>query len=165
MAVHLPLSAGAQAEARILMLSSNNILLPAYGNPVSIPTQDMVLGLYYLTFQREQYAGPAKAAVTEDYEQFHRAKKKNAPAADARVHDHPDRLVSHRRREVWVCTPATSAARLLGRGRIGARRIWRGRVCRRPGRWSASTPASAEASRRQLLGGSPRCHPVFSGRI
>jgi DNA-directed RNA polymerase subunit beta' len=49
MAVHLPLSAGAQAEARILMLSSNNILLPAFGNPVSIPTQDMVLGLYYLT--------------------------------------------------------------------------------------------------------------------
>ncbi|MGH3413161.1 MAG: DNA-directed RNA polymerase subunit beta', partial [Marmoricola sp.] len=48
MAVHLPLSAEAQAEARILMLSSNNILLPAYGNPVSIPTQDMVLGLYYL---------------------------------------------------------------------------------------------------------------------
>jgi len=49
MAVHLPLSAGAQAEARVLMLSSNNILQPSYGNPVSIPTQDMVLGLYYLT--------------------------------------------------------------------------------------------------------------------
>src|ERR1700686_2927202 len=49
MAVHLPLSAGAQAEARILMLSSNNILQPSYGSPVSIPTQDMVLGLYYLT--------------------------------------------------------------------------------------------------------------------
>ena len=61
MAVHLPLSAGAQAEARILMLSSNNILLPAYGNPVSIPTQDMVLGLYYLTFQGDEYSGPAKA--------------------------------------------------------------------------------------------------------
>jgi DNA-directed RNA polymerase subunit beta' len=83
MAVHLPLSAGAQAEARILMLSSNNILLPAYGNPVSIPTQDMVLGLYYLTFHRDEYAGPAKAAVTEDYEKFERAKKANAPAADA----------------------------------------------------------------------------------
>jgi DNA-directed RNA polymerase subunit beta' len=68
MAVHLPLSAGAQAEARILMLSANNILLPAYGNPVSIPTQDMVLGLYYLTFQREEYKGPAKAAITEDYD-------------------------------------------------------------------------------------------------
>ena len=83
MAVHLPLSAGAQAEARILMLSSNNILLPAYGNPVSIPTQDMVLGLYYLTFQREQYAGPAKAAVTEEFDIIERAPKKNAPSADA----------------------------------------------------------------------------------
>ncbi|MGZ3563131.1 MAG: DNA-directed RNA polymerase subunit beta' [Vulcanimicrobiaceae bacterium] len=68
MAVHLPLSAGAQAEARILMLSSNNILLPAYGNPVSIPTQDMVLGLYYLTFQRAEYKGPAKATIIDDYD-------------------------------------------------------------------------------------------------
>ncbi len=83
MAVHLPLSAGAQAEARILMLSSNNILLPAYGNPVSIPTQDMVLGLYYLTFHRDEYSGPAKAAVVDDYEQFPRAANKNAPASDA----------------------------------------------------------------------------------
>ncbi len=83
MAVHLPLSAGAQAEARILMLSSNNILLPAYGNPVSIPTQDMVLGLYYLTFQRDEYSGPAKAAITEDYEDFERVKNANAPAPDA----------------------------------------------------------------------------------
>jgi DNA-directed RNA polymerase subunit beta' len=85
MAVHLPLSAGAQAEARILMLSSNNILLPAYGNPVSIPTQDMVLGLYYLTFQREEYEGPAKAAVTEEYHRTRRDGKrmKHAPSADA----------------------------------------------------------------------------------
>ncbi len=83
MAVHLPLSAGAQAEARILMLSSNNILLPAYGNPVSIPTQDMVLGLYYLTFQRTEYAGPAKAAVTEEFDAAPRPKKKHAPAGDA----------------------------------------------------------------------------------
>jgi DNA-directed RNA polymerase subunit beta' len=83
MAVHLPLSAGAQAEARILMLSSNNILLPAYGNPVSIPTQDMVLGLYYLTFQRDEYVGPAKAAVTEEFDKVPRAKNKNAPAPDA----------------------------------------------------------------------------------
>jgi DNA-directed RNA polymerase subunit beta' len=67
MAVHLPLSAGAQAEARILMLSSNNILQPSFGQPVSIPTQDMVLGLYYLTFQRDEYRGPAKGAIPEDY--------------------------------------------------------------------------------------------------
>jgi DNA-directed RNA polymerase subunit beta' len=50
MAVHLPLSAEAQAEARILMLSSNNILSPAHGSPLATPTQDMVLGLYYLTY-------------------------------------------------------------------------------------------------------------------
>jgi DNA-directed RNA polymerase subunit beta' len=49
MAVHVPLSAEAQAEARILMLSSNNILKPADGKPVTMPTQDMVIGLYYLT--------------------------------------------------------------------------------------------------------------------
>ncbi len=49
MAVHLPLSAEAQAEARILMLSANNILSPANGRPITTPTQDMVLGIYFLT--------------------------------------------------------------------------------------------------------------------
>jgi DNA-directed RNA polymerase subunit beta' len=53
MAVHLPLSAEAQAEARILMLSSNNILSPAHGKPLATPTQDMVLGTYYLTYSGE----------------------------------------------------------------------------------------------------------------
>jgi DNA-directed RNA polymerase subunit beta' len=52
MAVHLPLSAEAQAEARVLMLSSNNILSPAHGKPLSTPSQDMVLGGYYLTYCR-----------------------------------------------------------------------------------------------------------------
>ena len=50
MAVHLPLSVEAQAEARILMLSSNNILSPAHGKPLATPTQDMVIGIYYLTY-------------------------------------------------------------------------------------------------------------------
>ena len=53
MAVHLPLSAEAQAEARLLMLSSNNILSPAHGAPLATPTQDMVLGIYYLTYGPE----------------------------------------------------------------------------------------------------------------
>ena len=53
MAVHLPLSAEAQAEARILMLSSNNILSPAHGAPLATPTQDMILGGYYLTYGPE----------------------------------------------------------------------------------------------------------------
>src|SRR5690242_2586189 len=53
MAVHLPLSAEAQAEARILMLSANNILSPAHGAPLATPTQDMILGAYYLTYGPE----------------------------------------------------------------------------------------------------------------
>jgi DNA-directed RNA polymerase subunit beta' len=61
MAVHLPLSAEAQAEARILMLSSNNILSPANGRPITSPTQDMVLGLYYLTMIREGELGEGRA--------------------------------------------------------------------------------------------------------
>src|SRR5688572_13773557 len=57
MAVHLPLSAEAQAEARILMLSAHNILSPAHGNPLAIPGQDMVLGLYYLTWTGDERVG------------------------------------------------------------------------------------------------------------
>jgi len=52
MAIHVPLSAEAQAEARILMLSANNLLRPQDGGPVTVPTQDMVLGSYYLTYTR-----------------------------------------------------------------------------------------------------------------
>jgi DNA-directed RNA polymerase subunit beta' len=61
MAVHLPLSAEAQAEARILMLSSNNILSPAHGRPITSPTQDMVLGLYFLTSQRDAPNGEVRS--------------------------------------------------------------------------------------------------------
>ncbi len=56
MAVHVPLSAEAQAEARVLMLSANNILSPAHGSPLATPTQDMVLGLYYLTYSGDDVA-------------------------------------------------------------------------------------------------------------
>jgi DNA-directed RNA polymerase subunit beta' len=61
MAVHLPLSAEAQAEARILMLSSNNILSPANGRPITSPTQDMVLGIYFLTTMKEGAKGEGRA--------------------------------------------------------------------------------------------------------
>ncbi|MFN8082369.1 MAG: DNA-directed RNA polymerase subunit beta' [Kineosporiaceae bacterium] len=61
MAVHLPLSAEAQAEARILMLSSNNILKPADGRPVTMPTQDMIIGLYHLTLVKEGAVGEGRA--------------------------------------------------------------------------------------------------------
>ena len=61
MAVHVPLSAEAQAEARILMLSSNNILSPAHGRPITAPTQDMVLGLFFLTSSRPDSRGEGRA--------------------------------------------------------------------------------------------------------
>src|ERR1700694_5463856 len=60
MAVHLPLSAEAQAEARILMLSANNILSPANGRPITVPTQDMVFGIYYLSLEEAGAAGEGR---------------------------------------------------------------------------------------------------------
>ena len=60
MAVHLPLSVEAQAEARMLMMSVNNILAPKDGKPVAVPTQDMVLGSYYLTIVKEGAKGEGK---------------------------------------------------------------------------------------------------------
>ena len=60
MAVHLPLSAEAQAEARILMLSTNNILKPSDGRPVTMPTQDMIIGLFFLTTDRDGEPGEGR---------------------------------------------------------------------------------------------------------
>lgn len=67
MAVHLPLSPEAQAEARILMLSSNNILKPSDGRPVAVPSQDMIIGLYHLTSPRDgqKNEGHAFSSVAE----------------------------------------------------------------------------------------------------
>jgi DNA-directed RNA polymerase subunit beta' len=72
MAVHLPLSAEAQAEARILMLSSNNILSPAHGRPITSPSQDMVLGINFLTSEREGMKGEGRAftSVSEAFMAF-----------------------------------------------------------------------------------------------
>jgi DNA-directed RNA polymerase subunit beta' len=65
MAVHLPLSAEAQAEARTLMLSSNNILSPAHGRPLATPTQDMVLGSYFLTYCEHDLASMTREEVVK----------------------------------------------------------------------------------------------------
>ncbi|HJM31638.1 MAG TPA: DNA-directed RNA polymerase subunit beta', partial [Acidimicrobiales bacterium] len=61
MAVHLPLSAEAQAEARVLMLSANNVLSPAHGRPLVAPTQDMIIGSYYLTMAQDGAVGEGLA--------------------------------------------------------------------------------------------------------
>ena len=66
MAVHLPLSAEAQAEARILMLSTNNILKPADGRPVTLPTQDMIIGHYFLTLMKDGAKGEGRAFSSKD---------------------------------------------------------------------------------------------------
>ena len=66
MAVHVPLSAEAQAEARLLMLSANNLLRPQDGGPVTVPSQDMVLGSYYLTYVNDEEVGAGKVFVNED---------------------------------------------------------------------------------------------------
>lgn len=66
MAVHVPLSAEAQAEAKVLMLSMNNVLSPANGNPIMTPSQDMVLGCYYMTVEKEQELGEGKFFCSPD---------------------------------------------------------------------------------------------------
>ena len=63
MAVHVPLGAEAQAEARVLMLSANNIKSPAHGRPLTVPTQDMIIGVYYLTAARDNFPGEGRAFV------------------------------------------------------------------------------------------------------
>jgi DNA-directed RNA polymerase beta' subunit len=60
MAVHVPLSAEAQAEARFLMLAAGNLLKPSDGQPVTVPTQDMILGSYYLTLDKDGERGEGK---------------------------------------------------------------------------------------------------------
>ncbi|KAA9395220.1 DNA-directed RNA polymerase subunit beta' [Kocuria coralli] len=78
MAVHLPLSPEAQAEARILMLSSNNILKPSDGKPIALPSQDMIIGLYHLTTERQDevgtgasYSSVAEAIMAFDAHKLH----------------------------------------------------------------------------------------------
>ncbi len=75
MAVHVPLSAEAQAEARILMLSANNILSPAHGAPLATPSQDMVLGIYYLTY------GPTPEDLKAKEEDLSAGKSRNGDGA------------------------------------------------------------------------------------
>jgi DNA-directed RNA polymerase subunit beta' len=71
MAVHVPLSLEAQLEARVLMMSTNNILSPANGKPIIVPSQDMVLGLYYLSMLKE--AEPGEGMLLADMAEVHQA--------------------------------------------------------------------------------------------
>jgi DNA-directed RNA polymerase subunit beta' len=83
MAVHVPLSVEAQLEARALMMSSNNILSPANGEPIIVPTQDVVLGLYYMTRQLEGARG--QGMYFSDIDEVHRAFENKVIDLHARI--------------------------------------------------------------------------------
>ena len=97
MAVHVPLSIEAQLEARTLMMSTNNILSPANGDPIIVPTQDVVLGLYYMT--RESANARGSGMVFSNVDEAHRAYETGAASlhakcrvrmsADIKVQDKP----------------------------------------------------------------------------
>ncbi len=83
MAVHVPLSIEAQLEARALMMSSNNILSPANGDPIIVPSQDVVLGLYFMT--RERIGAHGEGHVFSDVQEVHRAYEAGVCHLQARV--------------------------------------------------------------------------------
>ena len=83
MAVHVPLTLEAQLEARALMMSTNNILSPANGEPIIVPSQDVVLGLYWMT--RERINAPGEAMVFADTEEVHRAYNTRKAHLQARI--------------------------------------------------------------------------------
>jgi len=85
MAVHVPLSVEAQAESRFLMLSVNNILAPKDGRPITTPTQDMVLGSYYLTMVLKDHPEEGDGMVFKDYDEMLLAYFNNAVSLHARV--------------------------------------------------------------------------------
>ena len=83
MAVHVPLSLEAQLEARVLMMSTNNILSPANGKPIIVPSQDMVLGLYYLSIDRENE--PGQGMAFSDMAEVHQALEVGAVTLHSKI--------------------------------------------------------------------------------
>ncbi|HYE27962.1 MAG TPA: DNA-directed RNA polymerase subunit beta', partial [Allosphingosinicella sp.] len=83
MAVHVPLSLEAQLEARVLMMSTNNILSPANGKPIIVPSQDMVLGLYYLSMERE--GEPGEGMLLSDMSEVHQALNAGAVTLHSKI--------------------------------------------------------------------------------
>ncbi|WP_230279896.1 DNA-directed RNA polymerase subunit beta' [Croceicoccus sp. Ery15] len=84
MAVHVPLSLEAQLEARVLMMSTNNILSPANGKPIIVPSQDMVLGLYYLSMDLE--GEPGEGSMLTDMAEVHQALEVGAVTLHSKIH-------------------------------------------------------------------------------
>jgi DNA-directed RNA polymerase subunit beta' len=120
MAVHVPLSLEAQLEARALMMSSNNILSPANGDPIIVPSQDVVLGLYYLT--RERVGATGEGMFFTDVQEAHRAYESRTVDLQARVkvrlreYLHQDGELKPRRRLVATTIGRALLSEILPRG-------------------------------------------------
>ena len=160
MAVHLPLSAEAQAESRVLMLSANNILSPAHGRPLVTPTQDMVIGAYYLTelVEGAQGAGRAFRALHEVERAYEAGTVSlHAPiiVRDARRHA----VVDTTPRPVLLQQRAARGLR-LHRRRRSARRTWARSSTGSPtSSRGCSVPKSLDEIKNLVL---PLRHPVGS---
>src|SRR4051794_28500361 len=125
MAVHLPLSSEAQAEARLLMLSAHNILSPAHGRPIAVPSQDMIIGAFYLTelvegapgegrtfasLEEARMAHELRDATTRDTElSLHARIKVRLPAARFPADEFPAREVWDDATGEWAANPLTGA--------------------------------------------------------
>ena len=114
MAVHVPLSIEAQLEARALMMSSNNILSPANGDPIIVPSQDVVLGLYYMT--RERVGAKGEGMAFSDVAEVHRAYESRNVDLQAKVKVRLSEWTSASRAPTWcknIRVVATTAGRAL----------------------------------------------------
>ena len=121
MAVHVPLSLEAQLEARALMMSSNNILSPANGDPIIVPSQDVVLGLYYMT--RERVGAKGEGMAFSDVHEVHRAYESRQVHLQARVRvrlrEHvlnADKVIVQRVRHVQTTVGRALLSEILPKG-------------------------------------------------
>ncbi|MEF3045608.1 DNA-directed RNA polymerase subunit beta' [Pseudotabrizicola sp. L79] len=111
MAVHVPLSLEAQLEARVLMMSTNNVLSPANGAPIIVPSQDMVLGLYYVTMERKGMVGEGK--IFRDIEEVEHALAAGAVHLHAKITARLKQIDEHGN-EVWKRFETTPGRLRLG---------------------------------------------------
>ena len=104
MAVHVPLSAEAQSEARFLMLSANNLLAPKDGKPITVPTQDMVLGSYYLTIEKPNEPGDGK--IFSSMDEVLMAYQEGVLGLHAQIKVRIDKVIDGvKKRSLISCTP------------------------------------------------------------
>ena len=122
MAVHLPLSAEAQAEARVLMLSANNILSPANGRPLTVPTQDMIIGAFYLTEHVE--GAPGEGRVFRHLEQLERALEANEVSLHAEIEFRTPKLIATPANGEAATYHKTTAGRVLFNSTLPADFPW-----------------------------------------